>query len=104
LQTLWRIRRRSGTGADQFELLPCSSGLMCCAVSAVMRALLAGATTMKLCFTAPCEAAAVIEALSGKPGVALTRIGAIVEGAGVEVLDAGGRALTLEEQGFDHFR
>jgi thiamine-monophosphate kinase len=103
---LGHICERSGVGAQvAFESLPCSPELMPLrGYEPVVRALLVGGDDYELCFTAPRERRAEIGALSGKLAVALNRVGTIVAGAGVEVRDAWGHAMTLEEKGFDHFR
>lgn len=103
---LGHLCERSGVGARvAFDSIPCSPELMALrGFGPVARALVAGGDDYELCFTAPCGHRAAIEALSGKLGTALTRIGAMVSGAGVDVLDAQGRALVLKEKGFDHFR
>ena len=44
-----------------------------------------------------------IESLSATLGIALTRIGRIIDGKAVTVLDAAGRPLAVKEKGFDHF-
>ena len=63
-----------------------------------------GGDDYELCFTASPDRRKDIDALSGKLGIALSRVGTIVQGAGVEVRDAQGRTLALKENGFDHFR
>jgi thiamine-monophosphate kinase len=68
-----------------------------------MKCLLAGGDDYELCFTAPRTARAKIEMLSCEERIQLTRIGRIVEGAGLVVLDAAGRAVKLEVKGYDHF-
>jgi len=103
---LGHICERSGVGASvAFESLPCSPELMSLrGYDPVVRALLAGGDDYELCFTAPRDRRTDIEALSGRHGVALSLVGTIVPGAGVDVRDAQGRALTPKEAGFDHFR
>ena len=65
--------------------------------------LLAGGDDYELCFSAPTAHERDIAALAGRIGVALTRIGAIVPGAGLEVRDASGRSLAPLPRAFDHF-
>lgn len=103
---LGHICERSGVGARvAFETLPCSPELMPLrGYEPVVRALLAGGDDYELCFTAPRDRRTDIDALSGKLGIALSLVGTIVQGAGVEVRDARGRTLALKEKGFDHFR
>jgi thiamine-monophosphate kinase len=70
----------------------------------VVRALLAGGDDYELCFTAPRARRTEIDALSGRLGVALNRVGTIVAGTGVQVRDAHDHPLALEQKGFEHFR
>ena len=65
--------------------------------------LLAGGDDYELCFTAPIAREGEVAALAGRVGLALTRIGAIVPGAGLEVRDASGLALDPLPRAFDHF-
>lgn len=103
---LGHICERSGVGASvAFESLPCSPELMPLrGYDPVVRALLAGGDDYELCFTAPWDRRTDIESLSERLGVALSLVGTIVPGAGVDIRDAQGRALTPKEAGFDHFR
>lgn len=65
--------------------------------------MLAGGDDYELCFTAaPAHADAIIQ-LSQQLGLALTRIGRIVPGSGVRVLQADGQPLPQVFKGFDHF-
>ncbi|WP_322997752.1 thiamine-phosphate kinase [Castellaniella sp.] len=66
-------------------------------------ALLAGGDVYELCFTAHPRRREQIEILGRQLGLPVSRIGEIRRGSGVRVLDAGGQALTVEHQGFDHF-
>jgi thiamine-monophosphate kinase len=70
----------------------------------VRQAALAGGDDYELAFTAAPGVRTQIEARAGQLGLALTRIGTMQPGAGVVVLDAGGRPIDLAERGFDHFR
>ena len=103
---LGHICLRSGVGAQlTFESLPCSPELLPLrGYEPVVRALLAGGDDYELCFTAPRAQRTQIDALSGRLGVALTRVGTIVAGTGVQVRDAHDHMLALEQKGFDHFR
>jgi thiamine-monophosphate kinase len=65
--------------------------------------MLAGGDDYELCFTAaPAHTDAIIQ-LSQQLGLALTRIGRIVAGSGVRVLQADGQPLPQVFKGFDHF-
>ncbi len=69
-----------------------------------LKCLLAGGDDYELCFTAPVSAGAKIGMLSREAGISLTRIGRIVEGKGLLVLDAEDRVIDMERAGYDHFR
>ncbi|MFO1386248.1 MAG: thiamine-phosphate kinase [Chitinivorax sp.] len=68
-----------------------------------LQLILAGGDDYELCFTAaPVHADALVR-LSQQLGLALTRIGRIVPGSGVRVLQADGQPLSHVFKGFDHF-
>lgn len=102
---LGHICTRSGVAARiEFERLPCSAEFMPMRNHAlVVWAILSGGDDYELCFTAPAARAGEILALSGRLGIALTRIGRIVAGSGVQVFGAGGKTIPVERGGFDHF-
>lgn len=66
--------------------------------------LLAGGDDYELCFTVPRAKRGEIEMLARQQPVPLSRIGRVGEGEGLVVLDAAGKAVTLETKGYDHFR
>ena len=66
-------------------------------------AVLTGGDDYELLFTAAPARAAEIEALAGTLDLSLTRIGAMVEGAGVRVLDEAGQEIPLQHAGWAHF-
>jgi len=66
--------------------------------------LLAGGDDYELCFTAPKINRGKIAALAVELAIPLTRIGEIFAGQGLIVKDAQGNIMTLETQGYDHFR
>jgi thiamine-monophosphate kinase len=70
----------------------------------VQRCALSGGDDYELAFTAPSNQSTALELLGGRVGVALTRVGRIEPGTGVMVVDHAGKAFTLAEAGFDHFR
>lgn len=67
------------------------------------RAVLSGGDDYELLFTAPPSARAAIGRLSRRLSLPLSRIGRIVRGEGVAVLDRDGRTIDWKEKGFDHF-
>ena len=103
---LGHICERSGVGAAiEFAAVPCSEELIQLREQAlIVRAILAGGDDYELCFTAVAGSRSEIAALSRKAGVALTRIGSIVAGKGVVVMDRAGRPMSVKDGGFNHFR
>jgi thiamine-monophosphate kinase len=103
---LGHICERSGVGAQiDLPAVPCSPEVSALKnVPLVRGAMLAGGDDYELVFTAPASAEREIVAISGRVGVAATRVGRIVGGAGVQVRDASGKAIALAREGFDHFR
>lgn len=65
--------------------------------------LAAGGDDYELCFTAPQAARQAVEAAGKVAGCRVTRIGHIVAGSGVRLLDGQGVAMTLKKAGYDHF-
>jgi thiamine-monophosphate kinase len=64
---------------------------------------LAGGDDYELLFTAPPQHRAAVEAAGRLVGVPVTRFGRIDAAAGLQVHDAGGRAVEMNWRGFDHF-
>ena len=69
----------------------------------LQRCALAGGDDYELCFTAALSRHGEMVELAARLGLALTPIGCVEPGSGVTAVDAAGQALTLQEQGFDHF-
>jgi thiamine-monophosphate kinase len=65
--------------------------------------IVAGGDDYELLFTSPAAAERAIQAAAGAAATPVGRIGTIVAGQGVRVLDADGRALALDRLGFTHF-
>lgn len=66
-------------------------------------AALGGGDDYELVFTAPEAATPAIERLAGELALQLTSIGRIVEGRGLELVDAKGARLAVEGHGWRHF-
>lgn len=64
---------------------------------------LANGDDYELCFTVPPERADRVQALAPSLGCRLTRIGEIVAGGGLQIVDANGRPYSLKQRGHDHF-
>ena len=62
-----------------------------------------GGDDYELCFTAPADASADIDAVSAQLGLRFTRIGRIVAGEGVHPVDAKSQPWSSPRRGYDHF-
>ncbi len=100
------IAEASGVRAVlHWESMPVSSFAQSDALNPIVRkAVLAGGDDYELAFTAPKDVRPRIEKLSDRLELALTWIGEVESGSGVEVVDQSGRPIVLTERGFDHFR
>jgi thiamine-monophosphate kinase len=105
LADLAHIADASGVGAVvDIERLPASAALSQAFEGDARHALQAtGGDDYELCFTAPADRRETIDALSAEVGMALTRIGAVVAGAGVSARVAQ-RDWDPPRRGFEHFR
>ncbi|MFZ5557710.1 MAG: thiamine-phosphate kinase [Pseudomonadota bacterium] len=102
---LGHVLKRSGVAATvEAARLPLSEALRVRGARPELMAwVLAGGDDYELCFTAPPGVREVIDDLGRELSVPVSRIGAIESGAGLTVLDGGGRPLQLQKAGFDHF-
>lgn len=102
---LGHILHRSGVGAHiAFDRLPLSAALARFAGDDTVRvAVLGGGDDYELCFTASPPAAAAVERAAGLAGVRVTRVGRIVSGSGLTIVDGAGLPLQASRAGFDHF-
>jgi thiamine-monophosphate kinase len=105
LADLGHIVSRSGVAAQvDVGALPVSEALRASFDEATRLAMQAGGgDDYELCFTAPPEARAGIDAVSLQFGLRITRIGRIMAGEGVHPLDADGRTWSPPRCGYDHF-
>jgi thiamine-monophosphate kinase len=69
----------------------------------VREALLAGGDDYELLFTVPAGESLQMDSISARVGLALTRIGCVVEGNGVRVVDESGEELAVDIGGYEHF-
>ncbi len=69
----------------------------------VINCMLAGGDDYELCFTVPEEGRSKIDKISQETGIPLTRIGKIIMGEGLVVLDSTEKPIMLETTGYDHF-
>jgi len=103
---LGHICEASGLGAAVgAEALPLSPGGRLAAAHdpAWLGRLLSGGDDYEVVFTAPASAAAAIRNAGETSGVAVTRIGRMINGQGVEVRSADGSTLPLKDRGYRHF-
>ena len=105
LADLAHVCRASAVAAElQLEALPASPALRAAFEPSLRYPLqTAGGDDYELCFTAPLAARGAIERVSRDTGVALTRIGVIVAGDGVRVLDRQGDHWQPARDGYVHF-
>ena len=99
-----RLLSASGCGASiEVDRLPVSWALRQTLGAAVWQQALAGGEDYELCFSAPEVNTAAIGALAARTGTAVTRIGRITDGAGVE-LKLNNTVTQFSPLGFEHFR
>jgi len=106
-QDLGHLCRASGVGARiEAGRVPLSAPARRAMASGLvtLASLLSGGDDYEVLFTAPPGAVTEVQALSAALGLPLTRIGAIVEGAGVVTIGPDGEALDPALGGWRHFR
>lgn len=105
LADLGHIADRSGVGARIYlDRLPLSDVLHVCTDAEQARHwALTGGDDYELCFTVSEDNLPRLAAVAEQCDIALTPVGEIVDGRGVQVLDAGGRAVAVASYGFQHF-
>jgi thiamine-monophosphate kinase len=100
---LSHILARSGVGAEVWvEALPTHPQLAA-QRARWLPAIAAGGDDYELCFTAAPAQAAAVQAAAAQAGVAVHKVGRIVAGGGLRLLDASGQVVALERLGYDHF-
>lgn len=102
---LGHVARASRVGARiAVDALPASLALRSAFDGDVLRHLQAcGGDDYELCFTAPVTARLAIDDVALMAGVAVTRIGTVVEAPGVSLQDASGAAWLPRNAGWQHF-
>jgi thiamine-monophosphate kinase len=95
----------SGVGAEiDAALLPRSSALMALYDEAsALQFALSGGDDYELCFSVPAQRVADVQADLSRLGCGVTRVGRIVEGAGVRVRGTDGEWLATDRPGWEHF-
>jgi thiamine-monophosphate kinase len=105
---LGHVLVRSGVGAVvDLAAIPCAAALTAKLAgderALALHCLLAGGDDYELCFCAPPSARATLAAIAAEIGVSLTRIGTVVPGRELAVVDAQGARLAALPRAFDHF-
>jgi len=102
---LGHICAASGVAAEiDAAMLPRSSAMLThFSESDSIDLALGGGDDYELCFTVPADQAGEVGAIMARIGCGSTRIGRIVEGAGVRVHDEAGETITLAQTGWNHF-
>ena len=110
LADLEHITKASGVGADVYlHKLPLSSAAReCCASEANLMEnfwplIYAGGDDYELVFTVAKHNLAEVKAVLEKIDVAVSEIGIVKEGDGVNLLDAENNKITLAKKGYEHF-
>ena len=104
LADLGQLCDSSGVGAIIYrEQLPTSDKLKGIAVEQALTYQLAGGDDYELCFTVPEAKCGALELRFADQGLTATRIGQVIEQAGVRCLDEAGREVELLEKGYEHF-
>lgn len=104
LQDFDHILQASRCGAELWlDALPAHPALAGLDESLRREAMLSGGDAYELCFTARPLWREQIEALGRQLNVPVTRVGTLVRGQGVRVLDGAGQAVSVARRGFDHF-
>jgi thiamine-monophosphate kinase len=105
LADLGHVCRASGVAAElDADALPISSALAAKFDAETRRELaLSGGDDYELCFTIPSAREAELLGAFARAGNKATRIGSIVAGSGVRVLDARGDDVTPMRAGWEHF-
>lgn len=98
------VCERSRVGAEiDWPAVPLAPGLAQLAQAERVALALAGGDDYELLFTAAPAAREAIAALGRAQGLRVSRIGRIVAGTGVRVLDAGGLPIDIDARSYDHF-
>jgi len=102
---LGHVCMASGVGIDiEAPLLPRSSALLTHFTEAdALDFALGGGDDYELCFTVPADRAGELSSTMARLGCGATRIGRVVEGSGVRVLDERGGVHEPSRTGWNHF-
>lgn len=95
---------RSGCGAEiELAWVPYPDAINELSTDLLQEAILAGGDDYELCFSVPAQQRETMQELKSSIGLPLMRVGRLVAGEGVRVVDLNGQVRTLSHAGFDHF-
>lgn len=97
LQDAQHIANASGMG------MRISAGSVPVSCDDDIAALATGGDDYELLFTAPASAESTLQAIAKKTGVAISKVGDVVAGDGVKLLNVSGADITPQKLGFVHF-
>jgi thiamine-monophosphate kinase len=101
---LAHILEASKVGATlDVDALPAGPALARQSLALRRRFALAGGDDYELCFTAPPAQRDAVIATAAAAGTPVTRVGTIEAQPGLRLVDAAGKALQMDVQGWDHF-
>jgi thiamine-monophosphate kinase len=101
---LQHILDASKVGATlDVDALPAGPALAQQPLALRRRFTLAGGDDYELCFTAPAAQRAAVIAAAGSANTPVTRVGTIDAQPGLRLVDAAGKVLEMDVQGWDHF-
>ena len=101
---LGHILDASRVGATlDVDALPAGPALAGQPLALRRRFTLAGGDDYELCFTAPASQREAVIATAASAGTPVTRVGSIDAEPGLRLVDAAGKALEMDVQGWDHF-
>lgn len=107
LGDLGHICRASGFAAEieaeRLPLSPAARAALAAGLGEGLTTLITGGDDYEILFTAPAESCGALSALSDELAVPLTRIGRIMPGQGVTLLDGSGRVVEVRQGGYRHF-
>ncbi|QOL51249.1 thiamine-phosphate kinase [Massilia litorea] len=101
---LGHILEASRVGATlDVDALPAGPALAGQSLALRRRFTLAGGDDYELCFTAPASQREAVIATAAAAGTPVTRVGTIDAQPGLRLVDAAGKSLEMDVQGWDHF-
>ncbi len=104
LADLNHMLQASGMGAEvDLSSLPLSTSLREFSGSSASGLALSGGDDYELCFSASLMNEARLAHLGTEFGVGITRVGRIIAGSGIRLIDADGKSLPADVRGYTHF-